>query len=92
MSQDVLTIGALAKARGIPRNTLWRRLIRLRTTTSGAWLTRRGRLWWVNVPLLQAECPEYALPITESERIAELEARVHALETLALERPRRRAS
>lgn len=85
MTAESLTIGALARARGIPRNTLWRRLLRLRATTSGKWLVRRGRLWWVNVPMLQAECPEYAQPMTEAERIAELEARVHALETLALE-------
>lgn len=89
MTGESVTIGALARARGIPRNTLWRRLLRLKATTSGQWLVRRGRLWWVNVPMLQAECPEYAQPMTESERIAELEARVHALEALALEEPQK---
>lgn len=82
---EVLTIGQLAETLGVPRNTLWRRLLRLAGGKGVTWMFRRGRHWAVNVDRLRKDCPEFALPATESERLEDHEARLHTLETLVLD-------
>ena len=82
---EVLTIAQLAKRAGVQRSTMWRRLLRMKASSGGTWMTRRGRHWAVNVDRLKVECPEFAVPPTEAERYEDHERRLHALETLVLE-------
>ena len=52
------SIGSLAKRWGMPRMTLWRRLMCLHRDYPGHWLVRHGRTWAVNVTMLRTSHPE----------------------------------
>lgn len=88
---ETLTIGALAKKVGVPRTTLWRRLLRLFKSTGGTWLVRRGHHWVVNVEALRKAAPEFAHAPTQDERLEDHEDRLLALERLSLQLVEERA-
>lgn len=82
---ETCTIGQLAKREGIPRCTLWRRLVRLQAATGGTWMVRRGRHWAVNLERLKREAPGYATPASLGERVEDHEDRLLALERAFLD-------
>ena len=76
---------ALAKRSGVPRTTLWRRLLRLHERTQDkSWLVRDGRNWSVNLERLKAIEPHFAPTPNITDVLDDHEERLIVLERLAL--------
>lgn len=76
---SLVSIPRLAARMGVPRRTLFRKLLRLADATSD-WLVRDGRCYRVNLERLELAHPQRFPPRPPDERLDELELRVDELE------------